>query len=255
MDAAIKENAFLNSAGTLGSSRGIIIAADVATLSDLRALVTMAATAPDVVAIKIGFTLALRHGLPAAVNVVNEVPHCMGRLPLPVIYDHQKAGTDIPQMGKPFCEACREAGAQAVIFFPQAGPKTLEGFVRAALECELVPVVGLVMSHAAYLQSEGGYITDDAPDSICRTAVSLGVTNYVLPATKPDLVTRFAKGPLNALKPATIMMPGIGSQEGSLSRAFEAAGDHRRFAIIGSAIYASSDPKAALDAFSRQLPS
>ena len=228
-------------------NRGIILAADVTTLAELRTLAELVSTVEEVAAIKVGFSLALRHGLPAVVSAVNAVAR------LSVIYDHQKAGTDIPRMGKPFALACRDAGAQGVIFFPQAGPKTLEGFVSAAFECELTPIVGLVMTHQAYLQSEGGYLADDAPESMCKTAVGLGVTSFVLPGTKPDVIKRFATGPLDIVKPATIMTPGIGSQGGSLRSALEAAGQHRYFAIIGSAIYAAADPKTALESFAQEI--
>jgi len=225
---------------------GIILAADVETLEELSELAKIAAQAPSVAAIKVGFILGLRFGLKTVVDTVREVSR------LPLIYDHQKAGTDIPQMGKPFANCCATAGVDGVIIFPHAGPRTLEGFVRAAFECGLTPIVGLVMTHPAYLQSEGGYIANDAPDSICRTALELGVTNFILPGTKTDFVRQFAQGPLAEVKGVTTMMPGIGSQGGSIAAAFEAAAPHARFAIIGSAIYSAKDPMAALKKFSEE---
>jgi len=223
-----------------GRECGIIIAADVSTLPDLQTLAALGASVREVAAIKVGFSLALRHGLPATVSTIKEVTQ------LPVIYDHQKAGTDIPQMGEPFSLACREAGAQAVIIFPHSGPKVLEAFIKGALEQGLVPVVGLVMTHPAYLQSEGGYLRDDAPELICECALRLGVTDFVLPGTKPYVVSRFSRSAFAGVEGVTIMMPGIGTQGGSIKSAFEAAAPHRRFAIVGSAIYAAADPKFAL---------
>jgi orotidine-5'-phosphate decarboxylase len=156
-------------------------------------------------------------------------------------------------MGKPFAKVCRDAGVRGVIFFPQAGPKTLEGFVTAAFDAGLTPIVGLVMTHDAYLESEGGYIVDEAPERMAETAVKLGVTDFVLPGTKPEVVKRFAAGALSGVKAASIMMPGIGSQGGSLATAFDAARPHRRFAIIGSAVYGAKDPRAALQGFIREM--
>ena len=227
--------------------KGIIIAADVAELSELRKLTELAMTAPEVLAIKVGFTLGLRHGLPAVVKAIHEIAD------IPVIYDHQKAGTDIPQMGKPFAAVCANAGVGAVILFPLSGPKTLEGFVSAAMDADLIPIVGLVMTHPAYLQSEGGYIADAAPDSICNTAVSMGVRSFVLPGTKTDIVTRFARGPLAQVSPVTIMMPGIGSQGGSITSAFAAAAPHNRLAIVGSALYNNPDPPAMLQSLIAEI--
>jgi orotidine-5'-phosphate decarboxylase len=140
-----------------------------------------------------------------------------------------------------------------VIFFAQAGPRTLEGFVTAAFDADLMPIVGLVMTHDAYLASEGGYIVDEAPQRMAETAIGLGVTDFVLPGTKPEIVQRFAAGSLSGVKGASIMMPGIGSQGGSLGTAFQAARPHRRFAIIGSAIYGAKDPRAALESFIREM--
>lgn len=233
--------------GFLSKDRGIILAADVDSLEDLGQLVRLCAAVPEVVAIKIGFSLALRVGLQQTVASVRKFSQ------VPVIYDHQKAGTDIPEMGRPFANVCAEAGVQAVIVFPLAGPRTLEEFVTAAFTANLTPVVGLVMSHAAYLQSEGGFIVDDAPDSMCRIALDLGVRSFVLPGTKPETVIRFAHGPLMSAVPTTIMMPGIGAQGGSVATAFQAARPHRRFAIVGSAIYRAVDPSAALSTFAAQV--
>ena len=231
----------------LTEERGIIIAADVPTIHDLQSLADLSSQTDEVVAIKVGFLLALRFGLPAVVSAVNEV------CDLPVIYDHQKAGTDIPAMGKPFAETCRDSGVKGAIFFPQAGPKTLEAFVSAAFDCGLTPVLGLVMTHPAYLQSEGGFIADDAPDVMCKIAVDLGVSNFVLPGTKPEIITKFAEGPLAAVRPVSIMMPGIGSQGGAISTALEATRGHYPFPIIGSAVYKAHDPKAALEQFAAEI--
>jgi len=230
-----------------GQQTGIIIAADVQDFEQLRGLALMSCEFAKVVAIKIGFMLGLRFGLPTIVKCIRDI------CGLEVIYDHQKAGTDIPEMGQPFAKACRDAGVKGVIFFPQAGPKTLEGFVKAAFDAELTPSVGLVMTHGAYLESEGGYIVDDGPERMAETAITLGVTNFVLPGTKPEVVKRFASGCLAKVKSAFIMMPGIGSQGGSLASAFRAAEPHSRFAIVGSAIYRAKDPRAALQTFIEEM--
>ena len=61
---------------------------------------------------KIGFVLGLTHGLQYVVEVARK------HTDKPLIYDHQKAGTDIPEMGKEYAKLCKEAGIDAVIFFP-----------------------------------------------------------------------------------------------------------------------------------------
>jgi orotidine-5'-phosphate decarboxylase len=231
------------------SEKGIVLALDVVTLEDLRALIELATDVPEVVGWKVGFTLALRFGLPKVVATITETSN------LPIIYDHQKAGTDIPEMGAPFATLCRESGVQGVIFFPHAGPVTLENFVSSAFKNGLYPIVGLVMTHRAYLEREGGYIIDSAPMSICETAIELGVKGFVLPGTKTDIITQFASGPLATVEGASILMPGIGSQGGSVEEGLNAAFPHSRYAIIGSAIYNAPDPKSALEAFAVRVRS
>lgn len=235
-----------DTANFLRSPRGIIVAADVDDLENLQRLIEEISGIPEIVAVKIGFSLGLRFGLPAVVKTMRE------STALPVIYDHQKAGTDIPQMGRPFAEVCHDAGIDAVIFFPQAGPKTLQGFVTAAVEKSLTPIIGLVMSHPEYLQFEGGYIADDAPRRMAERALQLGVTAFVLPGTKPEIIRHYARGVLGGAQTA-IMMPGIGSQGGSLRAACEATAPHRPFPIIGSAIYGAKCPRAAAASFTEEL--
>lgn len=182
--------------------RGIVLAADVFFLENLRKLVEQAIGISQVVGIKAGFLLTLKYGLPSIVKAVNKISS------LPIIYDHQKAATDIPAMGRPFAETYRNAGVKGVIFFPQAGPKTLRVFVSAAFDHEIEPFLELAMTHPQYLSNEGGYIVSAAPEKICAVGMELGVRNFVLPGTKPDVVRKFAQGPLKAIQPATIMLPG-----------------------------------------------
>jgi orotidine-5'-phosphate decarboxylase len=227
--------------------RGLIVAADVSSMAELSGLVEVCAESREVAAIKLGAILALRFGLPAIVAAVRSVSS------IDVIYDHQKAGTDIPPMGQPFMEACFDSGVRSVIVFPHSGPRTLEAFVGAAIEAQIEPVVGLLMTHPAYLLSEGGFISDDAPHRIAEIALDLGVSAFVLPGTRPEVVATYSKLLSRTISSGKILMPGIGTQGGELSAACEAAKPHRRFPIVGSAIYKASDPLNALRGFTEAL--
>jgi len=237
----------LSSPSFLHKNKGLIIAADVTTRDDLLQLVNLTLNVPQVVAIKVGFSLTLRLGLPGTVELIRELSD------LPIIYDHQKAGTDIPSMANPFAEACAEAGVSAVIVFPLAGPKTLDSFIKAALENELIPVIGITMTHQAFLQSEGGFIDDNAARLIGKIALDLGVQNFVLPGNKPQKVQAVCTEILTTCTPLHIMMPGIGTQGGQITEAFRAVGKHYPFAIIGSSIYKASNPRNALTKFAAEV--
>lgn len=233
----------------LTKEQGIIVAADVPNVESLRRLITICEAEQSVVAIKVGVSLALRYGLGEVVRGIREVTE------LPVIYDHQKAGTDIPASGRPFAEVCADAGVEGVIFFPLAGPNTLESFVLAAFDLELTPIVGLVMTHAAFLESEGGFISDDASDRILEHALKLGVNDFVMPGNRLDALKSLSKKLKTRSKSVGIMMPGIGTQGGTIKAAFAATDTHRHYAIIGSSIYAAADPSAALSGFVEEVES
>lgn len=229
------------------SRTGLILAADVDDLERLQSLVVASLGSPAVVGIKVGFSLALRYGLPGVVSTIRSVSD------VPIIYDHQKGCTDIPQMGGPFVRICKSASVDAAIFFPMSGPRTLEAFVAAARDNNLLPIVGLTMTHPGYLRADGGYITDQAPELICEACLKIGVTDFVLPGNKPAIVSQFSRGSLSTLSSAGIFMPGIGSQGGDLVSAFSAASPHRRFAIVGSAIYNSKDPSGVITTLTREI--
>ncbi len=226
---------------------GIIVAADVPTLAEVERLAKQEEDVPGITGIKIGCMLGLRYGLMEVVRTIRNVST------MSVIYDHQKAGTDIPAMGKPFADVCRDCGVDEVIVFPQAGPLTLAGFVTALIRNELMPIVGLTMSHPEYLLSEGGWIDDGAPSRTRQVASDLGVTHFVLPGNKLDHVKEHATALSEAGVSANIMMPGIGKQGGTIYDAFKATGPHKRRAIIGSAIYKDPDPAQAMRRFAREM--
>ena len=91
------------------ADRSIVPACDVASLETLRTLVTATSGLEGIGGYKLGFTLALRYGLPACVKEIRALSQ------LPIIYDHQKAGTDIPDTGKPFMDAVAVLAATGVV--------------------------------------------------------------------------------------------------------------------------------------------
>lgn len=225
---------------------GIILACDVSTVEEAESLAKISVGIDEVVGYKIGFTLGLRFGLRQITDALKKIN------PLPVIYDHQKAGTDIPQMGDPFARCCKEGGVDGVIIFSQAGPKTLDSFISAIFKYEMIPICGGVMTHSGYLVSDGGYIIDDAPARIFQIALEKGVKQFVLPGNKPDLIQKYADI-LNKKPEVSVMMPGIGSQGGELDIAFSACIGLKPYSIIGSGIYKAQDPRGALESFISSL--
>ncbi|MEK6910177.1 MAG: hypothetical protein AABW82_00200, partial [Nanoarchaeota archaeon] len=131
----------------IGRDRSVIPACDVQTLQEFREIVKQTADVEGIGGYKIGFELGLGFGLPAVVDAAREFTN------KPIIYDHQKAGTDIPATGKNFAQTMKRSGVDTVIFFPQAGPETERAWIYHAFDQGLNVIVGGRMTHPAYAVS------------------------------------------------------------------------------------------------------
>lgn len=228
------------------TNRGVIVACDVDTLDGFAYLVRETCHIEGIVGYKIGTTLSLTYGLRSLADAVAE--HC----DLPVIYDHQKAATDIPQMGEPFAAVCSTGGVDSVILFPQAGPETETAFIRAVAEHGMVPMVGGEMTHPGYLADEQGYIRSDAPPEMYQLAAEHDVRYFIVPGNRPEALRRYHRLLTGLMDQPAFCMPGIGRQGGSIAAAFEQLGRAATYAIVGSAIYTSDDVEAAARNLARE---
>ncbi|OGQ22444.1 MAG: hypothetical protein A3I05_09980 [Deltaproteobacteria bacterium RIFCSPLOWO2_02_FULL_44_10] len=229
----------------LEQNRSIIPACDVSVIQ-YEALIKATHDLPGIGAYKIGFMLGLSIGLPKAVEIARRYTD------KPLIYDHQKAGTDIPDTGISFAKTCKDAGIDAVIFFPQAGPETEKAWIEAAREQELGVIVGGVMTHKAYTLSDGGWIDDKAIDKIYLTAARCGVTDFVVPATKLEIVRHIRRIITDEGVDASFYAPGIGAQGGDYVQIAETAGS-KFHAIIGRALYGAKNMRVAAETFCKLI--
>jgi len=223
---------------------GIIVACDVEDMDALKKLYDATNDIEGIVGYKIGANLALQYGLR---NIMKEV-----NFSLPVIYDHQKAGTDIPRMGEKFAKACKKAGMKGVIIFPQAGPESEKAFIDAIFANEMVPMVGGEMTHAAYLAEEGGFLMDDAPSRIYEIAAEKNVEYFILPGNREEAMKKYHLMLTSMINEPKYCMPGIGTQGGSITKAFSILRGCPAYAIIGSAIYNSDDMRKAARKFAEE---
>ena len=214
----------------------IIPALDTADLDAALRLVCKVAGRESVYGFKLGFSLGLGFGLPETVRRIREWTD------KPLIYDHQKAATDIPDTGALFGDVMKRAGIDEVILFPHTGPRTLEAWTKAMQERQLKVIVGAVMTHPAYLVSEGGFIADAAAAAIYKQAVGLGVGAFVVPLTKPDVVAKLAREvPFTAQQ--EFYSPGFGAQKGDPAQ-FPMLAKH--YLIMGRSLLAAEDPAKEL---------
>ncbi|MBI2139525.1 orotidine 5'-phosphate decarboxylase [Candidatus Woesearchaeota archaeon] len=212
--------------------KSIIPACDFPDLRFLEKLVKETCKVEGIGAYKIGFELVIKNGIKEVIKSIRK------HTSLPIIYDHQKAATDIPEMGDRFMKAIK--GVDYVILFPLAGPVTEEKWIRAAFKERLGVIVGGEMTHRGFLQRSGGFIENMAPKQIYKIAANLGVNDFVVPGNKPFMIAEYKRFLESfGLKPI-FYSPGFIEQGGSLSEAGKIAGD-RFHPIVGRALYNSKN--------------
>lgn len=220
------------------SDKSVIVATDV-DIKKLSDLIDATMDLQGIEGYKLGFNLGLK-GLHGITSLIKGKLRNREIEPI-VIYDHQKAGNDIPEMGKNFAQTLKDAGVDAAILFPFAGPKTQQKWTEECLNAGLKVIIGGMMTHEKFLVSEGGYIADDAPESIFILAAKMGIRHFVVPGTKINWVIRLKDVLDNLLGPDeyALYAPGFISQGGDITECGRAAGENWH-AIVGSAIYGKS---------------
>ena len=214
-------------------NRSIIPACDV-DKSRYEEIIKETCDIPQIGGYKISAVLAITEGMEVLVEIARKYTE------KPLIYDHQKAGTDIPDTGKSFTSALKKSGINALIIFPLSGPATQTAWIRSAQEVDLPIIVGGYMTHERFVVSDGGYIDDNATDKIYTNAAFQSITDYVVPGNKPTIIKRI-KGILNENNIDPVFYaPGFIAQGGQISEAAKEAG-LRWHAIVGRAIYESQD--------------
>jgi len=223
--------------------KSIIPSCDVDSLEKLSKLVKATCSVKGVGAYKIGFELVIPFGMEKVVKTIRK------HTKLPIIYDHQKAGTDIPEMGGKFMKACKLA--DAVILFPQAGPETEVAWIKAAQKSKMNVIIGGEMTHQAYLKEAGGFIDDNAPKRMYEIAASMGVTDFVIPGNKPEKAIKYVNLVKNKIKNPVFYSPGLIAQGGNISDFAKKLESWH--AIVGRAIYEARDMRKAAEEFAKEI--
>ncbi|MEK6869247.1 MAG: orotidine 5'-phosphate decarboxylase / HUMPS family protein [Nanoarchaeota archaeon] len=210
------------------SNKSIIPSCDVSDLTKLKNLVKETCSVKGIGAYKIGLELCIPYGICRVVDVIRK------QTDLPIIYDHQKAATDIPELGEKFAKAVK--GADAVILFPFTGPETEKEWIKACKMEKLGVIVGGEMTHKGFLESEGGFINEKETFAIYEIAADQKINDFVVPGNKPEKIKLY-KAFLEArgVKPI-FYSPGLIAQGGNITESAKAAGE-RWHAIVGRGLY------------------
>ena len=218
---------------------GIVIALDADTVDESKRVVELTTGIDGVAGYKFGLTLVLRLGLAETVRQLRSATD------LPLLYDHQKAGPDVPDMATKFCAICHDAGVDGLILFPTAGPRAVDGFAGEAILRRMLPIVGGDLPLADYNAGGGGYVVDKALDMIFERPLALGADHFVVPGNTTAKLTYHASRLKARLEMPTFLVPGIGPLGGTFGDVVKAAAGARVFGVVGRAVYAARDPADA----------
>ena len=218
------------------TDKSIIPSCDVPDLERLQKLVRETCSVDGIGAYKIGLELCLKYGIPKVVKAIRK------HTKLPIIYDHQKAGNDIPELGEKFAEAVK--GVDAIILFPFAGLETEKEWIKACKKAKLGIIVGGEMTHKGFLEEDNGFISNKESLKIYEIAAENGIRDFVVPGNKPEKI-RLYRAFLEArgVKPV-FYSPGLIAQGGSITESAKAAGKSWH-AIVGRALYNAKDVNKA----------
>ncbi|MFX0139040.1 MAG: orotidine 5'-phosphate decarboxylase / HUMPS family protein [Candidatus Hodarchaeota archaeon] len=185
----------------------------------------------EIIAMKIGTILCWKNGIK---NVIHEI---RSQCDFPLIFDGQKSGTDIPAIIKKQVKIIAEADINGIIAAPQgSGFHSLNTFINSCNEYNLIPFVVAEMTHPGC----GDFLLKDASERIFEKSIKLGVTNFILPANKPDRLHFYRKIADKKNIKINIFSPGIGPQGGGPGTAINAGTD---FVIVGRSIYEANNPR------------
>lgn len=226
-------------------ARSLILACD-GRIADFHRIVGETDDLAEVGAYKIGAQLALTHGLSAVVRKARQLTT------KPLIYDHQKAGTEAPNTAAGFMATIADSGVDGVILFPFAGPDSQMTWTRAAIEHGLTALVGAHMSLPDFLSEDGGYVPRSSVERIYGFAATSGVRDFVIPGNDLEAISRIRSIVDGAVDEPTFYAPGFILQGGSIREALHVAGD-RWHAIVGRGVSGRSDVRAAVLALAEEL--
>jgi orotidine-5'-phosphate decarboxylase len=224
-------------AKVLKGEMGIVPALDIDSHDHLEVVVRETAKREGVAGYKLGLTSVMRFGLKESMRRLRDLTD------LPILYDHQKAGPDMPDMAIKYTAMCKEADVDGLILFPVAGPTAVDSFVGEAVRAGIVPVVGGEIPVPDYGVSGGGYMLDDALDRILVRAVQNKADHFVLPAHDKTKIARWSTWIAANVERPLVLITGFGALGGTIETAFtSAAACQRRFAIVGRLITGAKSP-------------
>jgi len=209
---------------------GIILSLDVDINEAIKVIENVKDLKQEIAGLKVGSILAWRYGLPKIMEEIKNI------CDIPIIFDAQKAGNDIPNIVRQQVQFIADIGIDSFIASPQgAGSKTLDSFVKACLEFDVIPIIVIEMTQPL----SDIFLSGNAREMVLLQALKLDVENFIAPANKLGRIQYYKNISKEYDKKIKIFSPGVGPQGGEAESAVQAGAD---FLIVGRSIYQAENP-------------
>jgi orotidine-5'-phosphate decarboxylase len=232
-----------------GKEKGVVWSPDVDP-DEFENIMKQIGDAEGLVGVKVGFEVGLGLSLAEATRIVREYSNAK------VLYDHQKAGNDIPDTSVNFLRTMIRGGVDGAILFPFTGPETQTAWTKALQSEGLGVFTGAEMTHKRFRKAEGGSVPDSSLERIMDLGLELGVNDFIVPGNKAKSVEKWRKKieRVRGVGQYALAAPGFVDQGGSITEAGSVAGEIWH-PIIGRGVHANADmsPREAVEFYTRQL--
>jgi len=186
---------------------------------------------------KVGSLLVYAHGI----NVLKEIKN---KTDVPIIYDGQKLGTDIPDIVRDQVKLLATADVDQLIVCPMgSGRETLKVFAETCIiqKKKIEPICVVKMTHPG----ADDFLLRRSHVGIFYAAKYFGIRKFIFPATHPEVF-----GDIYFDGSETIMATGFKVQGGKAELLRKLGVTEF---IVGRAIYQADDPVQAVKDFSKEI--
>ena len=165
------------------AKNGIIIELKSDSEKTIADIISATKDIPFIAGYKLNAESIILGGLESAVRSIRK------QTSLPLIYDHQKMGSDNSGIsGGNIIEKIKESGVDAVVIMPYAGKEILERIIKDCNKVGLETIICGDLPNKGYFNDEDGYIDTDSQQKIYLDAASLGVSHFLMSCNRIERI-------------------------------------------------------------------
>lgn len=190
------------------AKNGILIEFNSDNTKIISSIITSTRDFPFIVGYKINAESIILSGLESIVKLIKE------QSSLPLIYDHQKFGSDNPDISwGGIIEKIKKVGVDALVILPYAGKEILKRIIKSCNKIGLLAIVCGDLSYKGYFNDEGGYIDSDSQQRIYLDAARLGVSHFLMSCNRLERIKIYCHQLGSIVGQLNIFLTAINSME------------------------------------------